>query len=184
MSIITLEEYKTYAGISSPNKDTEINVLLQPATEMIEGYLKYTFTSEDLNTPVPVRKTEVFLTSPFRQEYLLDEVDTTVANVSFEGIRGQGAPDITTEDWFADTRLGKITLFYPLESIIYKCTVEYDVTKTPTESIKLAACMLIDYWNQKDFKSAIAEGGQSVTYTPVRTMPRHIENILNNYRTM
>lgn len=184
MSIITLEEYKTYAGISSPNKDAEITVLLEPATEMIEGYLKYTFTSDDMEAPVAVQKTETFLTSPFQQEYLLDEVDTTVANVSFAGIQGNSAPELTADDWFADTRLGKVTLFYPVDSAVFKCTVEYDVTKTPTESIKLAACMLVDYWNQKDFKSAIAQGGQSVTYTPVRTMPKHIENILNNYRTL
>ncbi|CAM0079017.1 head-tail adaptor [Vibrio phage D51] len=184
MSIITLEEFKVYASISSPNQDDRINALLEPATEMIEGYLKQTFTSEDLDTPVTASKTETFLTRPFEQEYLLDEVDTTIANVSLAGIRGNEAPELTADDWFPDTRLGKVTLFYPMTDTIFKITVEYDVTRSPTESIKLAACMLVDYWLQKDFNSAVAQGGQSVTYVPVRTLPKHIENILNNYRTM
>jgi len=184
MSIITLEEFKTYAGISSPNKDDEITALLGPSTEMIEGYLKYTFTSDDLASPAVSRLTETFLTAAFQQEYLLDEVDTFVANVTFAGIRGNTAPELTADDWFVDTRLGKVTIFYPIEETTYTCTVEYDVTKTPTESIKLAACMLVDYWLQKEFRSTMSQGGHAVSYVPVRTMPKHVENILNNYRTL
>lgn len=182
-TIITLEEFKAYAGISSPNKDDQINPLLVPATEMVQNYLKIDFTSLDLDTPAVKRVTEKFLTTENQPEYLLDTYDTEVVSVVLEGLQGRQAPELTADDWFADTRIGKITLLFN-PSDTYFCVVEYDTTKSPTELVKLAACMLVDYWLQKDFNSAVAASGQSVTYTPVRVLPKHIENILNTYRTL
>lgn len=183
MALITLEEFKNYAGINSPNKDTAIEALLSPASEMVQGYLKYEFTSEDVNTPLPARKIERFLTSELQPEYLLDHVDVDVISVSLEGIRGAGAPELEEGDWFVDTRLGKITFFVDMYNRYY-CDVEYDTTSSLSEAVKLACCMLVNYWLQQDFNAAVAGAGQSVTYTPVRVLPKHIESILNIHRAL
>ncbi len=183
MALITLEEFKAYAGINSPNRDDQINPLLEPSGEMIQGYLKIEFTSEDINTPIPERRTERFLTAELQPEYLLDEVDVDVLSVTLEGIRGAGAPELEEGDWFTDTRLGKITFFVDMTNCYY-CNVEYDSTRSLNEAIKLANCMLVNYWLQQDFNSAVAGAGQSVTYTPVRVLPKHIESILNIHRAL
>ncbi|CAM0005133.1 head-tail adaptor [Vibrio phage D239] len=183
MALITIDEFKTYAGINSPNKDEQINPLLEPATEMIQGYLKIEFTSEDISTPLPKRVVEKFLTDSLQQEYLLPDMDVDVLSVTLTGIQGRGAPELEDGDWFVDTRLGKLTFFVDMSSPYY-CDVEYDTTSSPTEAIKLATCMLVNYWLQQDFNSAIAGAGQSVTYTPVRVLPKHIENILNIHRIL
>lgn len=183
-SIITLEEFKQYAGISSPNKDSQITPLLVPATEMIQAYLKIDFTSLDLTTIVPELKTETFITQESQAEYLLDTWDVEIVDVTLKGVGRYGqVRELVEGDWFADTTIGKITFFQEL-SEKYLCTVQYNTAKNPNEVLKLAACMLTDYWIQQDFRTTTSNNGQSVTHTPVRVLPKHIESILNTYRIL
>lgn len=188
MSIVTLDEVKRYMKISSPNQDEALTALLEPATEVVEGYLKYKFTSDDVTTPVSEKRTEKFLLNPYQQDYLLDTTDTDVIYVSwsipYQNIGSSitvQLPEITDEDYFVDQCLGRITFFRTISQRTI-CEVEYNTAKTPTEGIKLATMMLISYWQEKEFNQTITNQGQSVTRTPVRTLPKHVESILNLYR--
>lgn len=189
MAFITLEEYKTYATISSPNQDNQITALLEPVSQTIEAYLGYTFTDDSTAVSNP-RKRAVFMIQKFQQEYLLDETDTYISYVQWDvanpyiGYGSSIRQDVSESrilgdnEWFADVRIGKITFLRPI-SQDYIATIEYKTTKTISEDIKLAALMLLDYWiNKKNFNASIVNQGQSTTKVAMKNLPAHIEAII------
>ena len=193
MAIITAAEYKTYATISSTNKDDRIAQLLEPVSLAVEAYLKYKFTDDTTVFSNP-KKTAIFPIHKFQQEYLLEETDVYVTFVQWQIANpyiGQGSSIVEIRDqyqelldneWFVDTSMGKITFLRPIMQD-YFATVEYKTSKTVSEDIKLAALMLLDYWiDNKNFQQTVSSQGQSVSKVSTRNLPKHIEAILNPHR--
>ncbi|QKN88550.1 hypothetical protein vBValSX1_157 [Vibrio phage vB_ValS_X1] len=192
--LFSLEEYKEYAAIASPTQDAKIEQLMPAVASAIQTYLGYEFEEApvaDNNgtfpfvTDVLVGATETQVTSPHQQEYMLQDVDVVVTEVK---LRRTGAPEtenkvLGADDWFVDSRLGKLTVFPTLDKS-YIMTVTYDVDLIQASAdIKLAGFMLLDYWiDRKNFNKTVVSQGQSTTKVRLNNMPKHIENILNMYR--
>lgn len=189
MAIITLEEYKTWATINSPNQDSRLTPMIEAASIMVEKYLDYSFTIDGAGATVPVQKTKKFvLYHGFQDEFLLPDTDTTIVSITpyivnptASSISQAELSPLEEEEYLIEEDIGLLRVFRKL----YKgwgLTVVYDTSKTPDEAIKMACCMLVDYWKDSDFKTNMTQGGMAVTQTPVRVLPKHIEAILNTYR--
>jgi len=183
MSIITLEEYKVYASINSPNLDDQITPLLEPATRVIEGYLGYTFLSD--NVSVIPKKTYRFRTNKLQQDYVLPDLNTNISFIRLipltPSIDEANAIDLTDNDWFCEVDIGVISIFKPLMTL-FIAEAEYITSHTAAEDIKLAGLMLVDYWRNKDHQQSITNQGQSVVKAPIRNLPKHVESILAQHR--
>lgn len=189
MDIITLEEYKVYATISNIAQDDQINALIPASTEAIQAYLGYVFTDDsdpDVTNPRVVKSIKL---QPYQTEYLLPHTDTDISLVTWRpyGPYGDSTAEVPSiledTEWFADGEIGMITFIRPITRNHF-ADIEYRTSKTVTEDIKLATLMLVDYWRNKDFRQTITNQGQSVTSTPTRNLPKHVQALLNPHRKL
>lgn len=189
MAIITLDEYKTWATINSPNQDARLAPLVEAASVEIESYLDYKFTIDAQGATVPVQKTKrIVLYDESQFEFLLPDTDTTIVSVTpfivnptASSIAMANLEPLTADEFLIEEDIGLLRVYRKLYRG-WGLDVVYDTSKTPDEAIKMACCMLIDYWKDSDYKTNITQGGMAVTQTPVRVLPKHIEAILNCYR--
>lgn len=200
-ALFTLEDYKTYASINSPSQDEQIELLIPAVASAVQTFLGYELEELPLSDPnqfsfvtdVELGKTVVQLTSPYQQDYLLDNFDTSVTKVKLELVTAPGssisspntAEELDPSEWFADPTLGKLTILRPIGQR-YRMHVTYDYdTIAAGKDIVLAGMMLLDYWrDKKNFNKTVVSQGQSTTKIAMSNLPKHIESILNMYRIL
>lgn len=184
---VVLDDYKTWADIKSPNQDAQINQILEAACDVVQEYIGFKLTidgSGDATTPEKVFRYQ--FTHPYDHAVLLPDWNAEISEIKFfvkNGATAYTIPDITTDNYYVDDMAGVLHLTIPISTSL-GIEVKYTYSNPLTESIKLATYMLIDYWRNKDFQMVKLQGGQSVTSTPTRVLPKHIESILNSSRGM
>lgn len=190
MDLITLEEYKAYAGISSTNQDSEIEVIIPIVSKFVKTYCR-----SGLVDFVNDAKIEYF--NGGNPEILLSEYPIiSVLGVEYSEDYGQTTTDLVEyTDFVLDLENNKI-LPLPVSStdnltVFPKLINGYKVSyyagyETLPEDLKVAVFDLVTYYLKNDgsVHSPKAPGTNSVQieYITSTALPAHIARILNLYK--
>lgn len=183
-NLITKAEYKTYAGISSTNQDSEIDLLIPKISDLIKTYCRRTFV--DYYDEPLVEKT-----SGGFQKLLLKEAPV-VQVLSVEKSTDYGKTYATlTEftDWVLDSEDNSVVSLsvQGFEKLINGYQVSYFAGyETVPEDLKLAALDLVTYYRKNDGsvhnnKSPGAGGSVQLEYIMNTNFPAHIKRVLDQY---
>jgi hypothetical protein len=181
-SLITLAEYKAYAGITSPNQDTVINAIIPKVSELVKSYCRRTFV-DYYDDP----KSELFNGG---DKLLLTETPVaSVTSVEYSADYGQTYTTLTKfTDWAYDPYYVAIvpitTKEFPLAVSGYRVTYNAGYDSLP-DDLKLAVMDLVTYYRKNDgsVHSPKAPGTNTVQieYISTTTLPAHIRRILDMY---
>lgn len=184
MDLITKAEYKAYAGITSTNKDAEVDALIPRISALIKTYCNRTFI-DYYSAP----KVEYF-NGPAMYFYLSECPIVNVSSVEFSSDYGNTYSDlIEYTDYAVDRTRGTIhsLQFDGFQEYIngYKVSYTGGYSSVP-EDLKLAALDLVSYYlrNDASIHSNKAPGTNSVQveYISTTTLPAHIRRVLDLYK--
>lgn len=181
-NLVTLQEYKAYAKLTSPNHDAEINSIIPKVSEFVKTYTKRKLV-DYLDDP----KSEHF--NGGTTELILSETPiVAISSVGYSSDYGQNYTDLVEfVDWVEDS--GTIVSVnpngFPKQLRGYKVTYTAGFSPLP-EDLKLAVMDMITYYMRNDaaIHSTKAPGTNSVQieYVSSTGLPSHIRRILDFYR--
>lgn len=183
--IITLEEYKQYSTIKSPNQDADINMLIPAITQYIRTYCGRVFTDY-----FDVDKTEVFsggTVALMQKEYPL----VSITSLEYSDDRGKTFRALEEyTDFVYDMENEMIRIvgcdIIPKRINGYKLTYKAGFEDYPQE-IKLACMDLVTYYMKGDMAVKSTRGAGSNTtqieYVLNSGLPSNIRRILDLYRS-
>lgn len=191
LPLVTLDEYKAYAGISSTNQDTIIEALIPSVSELIKSYCRRSFLDY-----VDEAKVEYF--NGGEAYYILKEFPVkAISAVEISTDYGKTYTELTEySDYVLDLDSDKlIALPYyggtNKDAVFSKLIMGYKVTyyagydELPGD-LKLAILDLITYYLKNDgsVHSPKAPGTNSVQieYITTTALPAHIARVLNLYK--
>jgi hypothetical protein len=183
LDLITKAEYKAYAGISSTNHDTEIDLLIPKVSTLVKTYCHRNFIDF-----VDEAKSEVFIggTSVF----ILNETPVlSIQSVEKSSDYGQTyTPLVEYTDWVLDQDMYIVSINpngWDRAIRGYRVTYTAGYESVP-EDLKLAVLDLVTYYRQNDgaVHSNKAPGTNSVQieYISTTTLPAHIRRVLDMYK--
>ena len=183
MDLVTLEEYKTYVGISSPNQDDSIQSIIPKVSQLVKTYCRRTFLDW-----VDETKTEVFSGGDY---LVLEEFPVlSVGGVEYSSDYGKTYTSLTEyDDWVLDVENQYIKPLNPFNTFtrgINAYRVSYTAGyETLPGDLKLAVLDLITYYLKNDsaVHSAKAPGTNTVQieYISTTNLPAHIKRVLDFY---
>lgn len=181
-NLITKAEYKAYAGISSPNQDTEIDALIPKVSQLVKTYCRTSFVDN-----VDDVKVETF-NGGEQVIYLKEFPVIAIASVEYSADYGQTFTSLVEyTDWVFDSNItGVISPVVPFPSAINGYKISYTCGyETLPEDLKLAVMDLVTYYRKNDgaIHSSKAPGTNTVQieYVSTTTLPAHIRRILDQY---
>ena len=182
-NLVTLAEYKAYAGIASTNQDTQISAIIPVASQIVKSFCRRTFVDY-----VNERKEEVYSggwSKLYLKEYPILSIISVEASVDY----GKTYTELVEyTDYVLDAEDGTITSIYTTE--FPKYVNGYKVTytagyETLPEDLKVAVLDLITYYlkNDASVHSPKAPGTNSVQieYITTANLPAHIRRVLYLY---
>lgn len=180
IDLITLAEYKAYAGITSTSQDGIIKALIPKVSDLTKSYCRRTFVDY-----VNDAKTEVHLGGPF---LLLEEYPIlSVSSVEYSPDFGKTYTTLTEFiDYTVNISEQNIapTSTFPTTINGYRVTYNAGYEVVP-EDLKLAVMDLLTYYLKNDMaiKSAKHAGSNTVQieYITKNTLPSHIARVLDLY---
>jgi hypothetical protein len=193
LNLITISEYKNYAGIKSNNHDTEINVLIPRISQFVKNYCGKTFVDY-----VDSDKVEYF--DGGHDKFILSENPVrSVTSVGYSIDFGQNYTNLTQYvNWILDgnnirslntqaiTGLIQTTRGFPEVIRGYKVTYRAGYDDVPSD-VALAIMDMVTYYRKNDMSvhSTKAPGTNSVQIEYISTtgLPAHIRRVLDMYRS-
>lgn len=182
LSLVTRAEYKAYAGLTSPNDDAKIDLLIPKVSDLVKSICRRTFVDY-----VDDAKTEYFEGGV---KYVMPSEFPILSVSSFEVSTDYGST-YTLKTEFTDYAIGKqdgyiysVVGDFPYYVNGYKLiyTAGYE---TLPEDLKLAVLDLISYYIKNDMAihSPKAPGTNSVQieYVTTTSLPAHIKRVLDLY---
>jgi len=189
LNLITLAEYKTYAGIKSTNYDREIAGLIPRVSELVKKYCNKTFVDF-----VDVDKVEYFNGATSyggagQSKFILQESPViSVSEVALSTDYGQNYNALTQYvDWVQD---GDEVVAIGSQGFIkyirgYRVIYRAGYDDVPSD-VALAIMDLVSYYRQNDaaIHSTKAPGTNSVQieYISTTSLPAHIRRVLDLYK--
>lgn len=183
--IVTLEEYKAYATINSPNQDSQINALIPAVTEYIKSYCNRRFIEY-----FDADKVEVFsggTVALFQKEWPL----VSITSLEYSDDRGKTFRALEEyTDFVYDMESEMIRIvgcdIIPKRMNGYKLTYKAGFEDYPKE-LKLACMDTITYYMKGDMAVKSTRGAGSNTtqieYVLNSGLPSNIRRILDLYRS-
>jgi len=193
LNLITISEYKTYAGIKSTNYDAEIVKLIPRVSQFAKNYCNRTFVDY-----VDSDKVEYF--NGGTSKFLLAENPViSVSSVGYSTDFGQTYTNLTEyKDWILDnnaicslntnavTSLITVNRGFPETIRGYRVTYRAGYDDVPPD-VALAIMDLVTYYRKNDMSvhSTKAPGTNSVQieYISTTSLPAHIKRVLDMYRS-
>lgn len=180
--LVTLAEYKAYAGITSTNQDAEITSIIPKASQLIKSICRRTFVDYVNDT-----KEEVY-SGGWDKLYLKEYPLLNVLSVETSTDFGNTYTELVEfTDYAIDREDGSIVAIYPpFPKYIngYKITYTGGYEELP-EDLKLAVLDLVTYYLKNDMSvhSPKAPGTNSVQieYITTANLPAHIRRVLYLY---
>jgi len=185
-NLITITEYKTYAGIKSTNYDAEISALIPRVTQFVKNYCGRTFVDYFASPDLP--KVEIF-SGGFNT---IIPTETPIVSITkFEGSVDYGQTyTLLTQyvDWVQNG--DKIVSLAPkgFDEYIngYKLTYYGGWDDVPAD-LGLAIMDLVTYYRKSDMSvhsnSAPGTNKTQIEYITSSQLPAHIRRVLDQYRT-
>ena len=183
--LITLAEYKTYAGISSTNQDTAIKNLIPQVSKLAKELCRRTFLDY-----VDDYKTEVVKGGVNNRILLHETPILQVASVEFSEDYGKTYTTLTEfEDYVVDQDADTVELiasqyanYWKVNA--FKVTYNAGYEELPSD-LKLALADLITYYlrNEPAIHSGKAVGANTVQieYVTNTGLPAHIRRVLDQH---
>lgn len=185
--LITLEDYKLMNGISSPNKDTELEIIISGISELVKNYCNNSFidyyTSDKTEYKTLTIKTDLLflnenpiisITSIDERPTALSDYVTLVENVDFSVDEEAGLVYRLGSDW----AMGPKAI-----QVVYKA----GYSEIPSD-LKLAVADLITYYHKTEYRHSFNLNGISVQNSSSSKLtgyvgfPDHIKRVLDMYR--
>lgn len=182
--LITLQEYKAYAGINSSNQDAAISALIPKVSAFVKTYCKRTFV-DYINDP----KVETFNGGEgpryWPKEYPILNVLSLEMSIDY-GNTYTELEEFT--DWVIDRSDDSIFCsgdeYFPKYVNGYRLTYTAGFETLP-EDLKLAVLDMVTYYLKNDMAvhSPKAPGTNSVQieYITTTNLPAHIKRVLDLY---
>jgi hypothetical protein len=192
LNLITISEYKTYAGIKSTNYDKEIVGLIPRVSEFVKNYCGRTFVDY-----VDADKVEYF--NGGTSKLILDETPViSVGSVGYSIDFGQTYTNLVQyKDWILDdggirslntnavNSLITVNRGFPEVIRGYRVTYRAGYEDVPAD-VALAIMDLVTYYRKNDMSvhSTKAPGTNNVQieYISTTSLPAHIKRVLDMYR--
>lgn len=183
IDLVTLPEYKLYAGITSTNQDVNIKNIIPKASQLVKNYCGRTF-----NDYINDAKVEYFNGGDL---LLLEEYPViSVSSVEYSTDYGKTYSNlIEFVDYVLDKGLEGIkplnsTNSFPEHTNGYRVTYTGGYENIP-EDLKVAVLDLVTYYLKSDFsiKSQRDAGSNSIQieYITKNSLPAHISRVLDLY---
>ena len=183
--LITLAEYKAYAGISSTNQDTIISAIIPKVSALVKTLCRRTFI-DYYNDP----KLEIFSggTNLFNL-YLVEYPVASVSSVEYSSDNGATYTTLVeftdyVVDWETNSIYSLAATGFPKAINGYKVTYTGGFETLPID-LKLAVLDLVTYYikNDQSVHSPKAPGTNSVQieYITTTALPSHIKRVLDMY---
>lgn len=177
MSIITLQEYKDYSGITNTSQDAKLQPLVDYSNSFIEEYCGSSFTEQIVTGRMDTAMSSNILLS----EYPIASVQE-IRYIT----RGLVSYTVPTTEFVLDPRSGIITLtgLQPPNNpynVSIDFTHGYSAVPIP---LKVSAYELITYFNKREFNQSRSSGGNGDTsvFIDPKVLPIHIRAALDMYR--
>lgn len=180
--LITRAEYKNYLGISSSNKDTEIDLLIPKVSQLVKTYCRRNFTDY-----YDEAKTEYF-DGGFDKLILKETPVTNVTQVSKSTNYGQTYTNLTKfTDWVLD---GDSVRAISNGGWFQEYMRGYRVTYTAgyefvPEDLKLAVLDLVEYYSKNNsavhVNRDVTPNVTQIQYVASTNFPAHIKRVLDQY---
>lgn len=182
-NLVTRAEYKAYAGITSPNQDAEIDLLIPKASQLVKSYCRTSFV-DNVDDP----KVEQFSGNNYNRYYLKEYPVIQVLDVEASVDYGQTyASLVEFTDW---AYLPDLQAIQHLGAgwadrvngyrVTYNCGYE-----TVPEDLKLAVMDLITYYRRNDSSvhnsASSGSGNVQIEYLKAASFPAHIRRVLDLY---
>jgi Phage gp6-like head-tail connector protein len=183
IDLVTLQEYKTYQGISSPNQDAQISSIITKASQLVKTYCKRNFVDY-----VDEQKVEVFQGG---SSLLLQESPViNILSVEVSTDYGKTYTELAEyTDWILDRYVDQVvpTTSFGYLPNGYRVTYTAGYEEVPGD-LKLATMDLVTYYMKNDgaIHSTKGPGSNSVQieYISTTNLPAHIKRILDLYVTL
>lgn len=165
--MLTIEEYKQYTNIKSPNQDESITFALAYANDFIEKFCNVSLT------PKSGKVTQIAGTE--RSVIFIDYPVTAVTKVS------------TREEWAPEDYELQDNILKLKRNVGFWDEVEVEYTYGYAEmpsTLKMAAIELTTYMLKREFNKSQSMGvtGENVTFLDPMSVPPHIRAALELYR--
>lgn len=181
-NLITKQEYKTYAGISSTNQDAEIDLLIPKVSALVKAYCRRSFIDY-----VDEAYTEVF-EGGFGSLLLKESPVLQIIEVQLSIDYGQTYTDLAEfSDWAPSGDYVVAVNPAGFKPYVNGYKVSYFAGyETVPEDLKLAVLDLVTYYRKNDGsvhnnKSPGAGGSVQLEYIMNTNFPAHIKRILDLY---
>ncbi|QHJ82333.1 MAG: hypothetical protein [Bacteriophage sp.] len=168
MVIITPEDWREYIGAKRPDIDEKVEFMIPAANALITAALGISSESsgQDLLDVRPTR-TKYFLSSP-----------TATVN-TIERVSGIGS----VPSWSVYSG----TIIFAAGPEEGTLLISYDDAGLGTigQDLKMAGCMLVEHWRDKEYRVNKTFGGETVQFNSTKSgIPEHIRTIIELYRRL
>lgn len=184
LNLVTLSEYKVYAGITSTTQDATISGIIPKVSQLVKSLCRRTFVDY-----VDDAKVEVFSGGTGSKLFLKEYPLISVASVEFSNTYGASYTTLTEfTDYVIDQEDGAVMDIvygaFPKAINGYKVTYNAGYEEIPLD-LKLAILDLITYYIKNDaaIHSPKAPGTNTVQieYVTTTALPSHIKRVLDLY---
>lgn len=181
--LITLAEYKTYAGLTQPNQDSIIASLIPQVSSLVKKYCRTTFVDY-----VDDFKVETF--NGGSDKLVLSEGPIlSINSVEYSSDYGDNYTELVQNSDYVynieEECIMSIATSFPRAINGYKVTYSAGYEELP-EDLKLAVMDLVTYYLKNDMAvhSPKAPGTNSVQieYITTSSLPSHIRRVLDLYK--
>ena len=167
--MLEIEDYKSYVGISSPNKNQELSVVVPYVNDFIERYCGISL-SEKVRTFRDIAGShQMYHEIPLPDSPVVEILEVKSKNKMFE--------DYELED--------DILMLFEEVSISTPLVIKYRYGfDTMPAGLKMAAIELCTHLLKREFKTAktIGSTGESISMADPELLPPHIRASLDMYR--
>jgi hypothetical protein len=197
--LVTLQQYKDFAGLTSIKNDARINVVIDQVSQLVKTYcgstiVDYASTNkvEYKNIKDPIVETIILDESPLIQVVSVQE--RTSQAEAYVTLITENSDSSGKYEYVIDTDSDSITRtnstgnkYWPKGMKSVKVTYKAGYTSTP-EDLKLAVFDLIKYYMKDERKERMSISGASVenqvssSLTGNIGFPDHIKRILDMYK--
>lgn len=182
-NLVTRAEYKAYAGISSPNQDAEIDLLIPKVSQLVKTYCRTSFIN-NIDSP----KVEQFNGEGYIRYYLKEYPVVQVLDVETSDDYGQNFYSLVEfQDWVYEPQnysLRSLVGNWPDKLNGYRVTYTCGYDSVP-EDLKLAVLDLVTYYRRNDSSvhnsAAPGSSNMQIEYISTTTLPAHIRRVLDQY---
>lgn len=179
VDLITLEEYKTYASISSTEYNDKLNLVIKSVSSLVRAYCARKLISEEPE----VDYYNGGINSIYTKEFPIISVTSLERSIDY----GQTyATLVEFVDYVVDKQ--KDQLYLITEDLIespnkYKLTYTGGYLEVP-EDLKLAILDLVDYYYKNETVPKRMSNFVTIEYVKTTDFPPHIKRVLDLYRVV